>query len=362
MPEHSQSTRQLLGKIPNVQCLYRHTLNGIYYASKKVRGKRKEKSLQTTDRKIAERKLKKWLKDLERVDAIAGRTTLAELIRKFEAARKGKSDQTRNTDRSILNALEETWPHGLTIQVAEIRPSHLEEWLAKHEARIKNTTFNRYASVLRQMFDIAVKDHMIAESPFDLIKTQWKKPQKPIRHIPTQEQFAQIVADIRSQKFNAEATESADFVEFMGSAGLGQAEIEGIELGLIDTQAERIAIRRKKTQAVFYLPIYPHLKPVLEKILKKHPTPDDPHAKLFRMKDAKKALQAACKRLKLPHFSQRNIRQVLIRRLWKSGLDRKLIAKWQGHQDGGKLILQTYTEVFADDDASYEQQQIDMIK
>ena len=87
---------------------------------------------------------------------VAPARSLAELIRKFEAARKGKSEQTKNTDRSILNALEETWPHGLTIQVAEIRPSHLEEWLAKHEARIKNTTFNRYASVLRQMFDIAV--------------------------------------------------------------------------------------------------------------------------------------------------------------------------------------------------------------
>jgi len=97
-----------LGKIPNAQCLYRHTLNGIYYASKKVRGKRKEKSLQTTDRKIAERKLKQWLKDLEKVDAVAGRTTLAELIRKFEAAREGKAEQTKSTDRSILKALEDT--------------------------------------------------------------------------------------------------------------------------------------------------------------------------------------------------------------------------------------------------------------
>lgn len=66
MPEPLQSTRQLLGKIPNVQCLYRHTLNGKYYAAKKIRGKRKERSLQTT-RKTAERKLKQWLKDLEKV-------------------------------------------------------------------------------------------------------------------------------------------------------------------------------------------------------------------------------------------------------------------------------------------------------
>jgi hypothetical protein len=45
-------------------------------------------------------------------------------------------------------------------------------------------------------------------------------------------------------------------------------------------------------------------------------------------------------------------------RLWKSGVDKKLIAKWQGHQDGGQLILDTYTEVFGSDDEAYEAQQL----
>jgi len=39
-------------------------------------------------------------------------------------------------------------------------------------------------------------------------------------------------------------------------------------------------------------------------------------------------------------------------------VDKKLIAKWQGHQDGGQLIMDTYTEVFGSDDAEYEQQQL----
>jgi len=43
-------TRQLLGKIPNFPGLYRHALNDNYYAIKKVAGKRKEHSLETTDR------------------------------------------------------------------------------------------------------------------------------------------------------------------------------------------------------------------------------------------------------------------------------------------------------------------------
>ena len=39
-------------------------------------------------------------------------------------------------------------------------------------------------------------------------------------------------------------------------------------------------------------------------------------------------------------------------------MDKKLIAKWQGHQDGGQLIMDTYTEVFGADDAEYERQQL----
>jgi hypothetical protein len=63
-----KSTRQLLEKIPTVQCPYRHQTNETYYGIKKHAGKRKEHSLQTTDRKIAERKLADWIKGLDRID------------------------------------------------------------------------------------------------------------------------------------------------------------------------------------------------------------------------------------------------------------------------------------------------------
>ncbi len=43
-----RSTRQLLGKIPHFPSLYRHVLNGTYYAIKITAGKRKEHSLNTS--------------------------------------------------------------------------------------------------------------------------------------------------------------------------------------------------------------------------------------------------------------------------------------------------------------------------
>ena len=71
---------------------------------------------------------------------------------------------------------------------------------------------------MKQLFEIAVGDRIVADSPFAGVKIKWKKPQKPIRNVPTQEQFEAIVADIRSQKFNADANHTTDFMAFLGLA------------------------------------------------------------------------------------------------------------------------------------------------
>jgi hypothetical protein len=68
---------------------------------------------------------------------------------------------------------------------------------------------------------MAVGDSIIAHSPATNLKKV--KLDKPIRRTPTFEQFQAIVEGIRSQKFNGhDAGESADFVEFIGFAGLGR--------------------------------------------------------------------------------------------------------------------------------------------
>jgi hypothetical protein len=84
--------------------------------------------------------------------------------------------------------------------------------------------------------------------------------------------------------------------------------------------------------------------------------------KLFTILDARKALANACRRLNFPQFSQRSIRAYLIRTLWRAKVDIKLIAKWQGHQDGGTLILKVYSEVFGADDSAYISSELAKLK
>jgi hypothetical protein len=115
------STGQLPVKIPNFPCLYRHKISGNYYGVKKSRGKRKKHSLATTDRKFAERKLKKWIGDLDTVDAAAEKTTLAALLEKFQTVWQGLSKSTQDTERGIISKLKRTWRNGLDIRVSEIK-------------------------------------------------------------------------------------------------------------------------------------------------------------------------------------------------------------------------------------------------
>jgi hypothetical protein len=53
----------------------------------------------------------------------------------------------------------------------------------------------------------------------------------------------------------------------------------------------------------------------------------------------------ACSRLVLPYYSHRAFRRMFITNAIEKGVDIKVIAEWQGHGDGGKLILDTYSHV-----------------
>jgi len=364
-PEQSKSTRQLLEKIPNHPCLFRHKINSTYYGIKKIGGKRKEHSLQTDDRKIAERKLAEWIKSLDKIDTESAKTTLAQLLEKFVSVRSGMRPSTVKTDASIIKSFKAHWKHGLDIRVSAIKPSMIDQWLAVVEPDLMNSSYNRFTQFIKQLFDMAVRDRIIVESPHASLRNTWKKPQKPIRLVPTDEQFNAIVADVRSQHLNAKVRDSADFIEFLGLAGLGQAEASWMRWKHIDLnkgQYGEMAVRRMKTGELFYVPIYPHLKPFLKRLYDSHPKQPDSNDKVFKIRDARKALENACKRLKLPHFTQRSIRAYLIRRLWQSRVDLKLIAKWQGHQDGGKLLMNTYTEVFGANDGEYVNSELAKIK
>jgi integrase len=189
------------------------------------------------------------------------------------------------------------------------------------------------------VFALALRDRIISDSPAAHLK--YIKREKPIRLTPTWEQFQAIIADVRAQVFNADARDSADFLEFLGLAGLGQAEAASLTRADVDFEAEHIITFRHKTSRGFAVPIFPQLRPLLERLCEGKANGD----KIFKVANAKHALTNACKRLGFPPFGQRSLRRMFITRAIERGVDVKVIADWQGHRDGGKLILDTYSHV-----------------
>jgi len=49
--------------------------------------------------------------------------------------------------------------------------------------------------------------------------------------------------------------------------------------------------------------------------------------------------------MKLPKYSARAFRRMFITRALELGIDAQNIAQWQGHKDGGQLILRVYARV-----------------
>ena len=321
------------------QCLYRYEPSGTYFAHIRTGGKLHRKSLDTTDRQLANRRLVEFRRKLSRINPRLGKTTLAAMCDLYLQTIGHLSKSTMKGRHGIIAHLKKTFVGIDVLRLDEIKPSQLQAWLSKQAGKLSASHSNTYVTTLRDIFALSVRDGYIADSPVADLK--YRRRKKPIRLTPTFEQFQQILADIRAQQFNADAQDSGDFVEFAGLAGLGQAEMAGITRAHVDLDASRIIVYRHKTDTGFAIPIFPQVRSLLERLCEGL-EPDD---KIFPIRNARKAIANACARLKLPNFTHRSLRRMFITRCIELGVDVKVIADWQGHRDGGKLILDTYSHV-----------------
>jgi integrase len=329
--------RRTVGAFQKVgECLYRYS-NGVYYARIKHQGKEIKRSLCTTDRKSAERNLAEFKRQECQIDRSQGKVTLANLCERYSKGIQNLKPKTVDQKRFVAGRIKDNWPTGSRVQVVKIKPSECDEWLARFE--LGASSRNAHIQCLKEVFALALRDKIIPDSPASHLK--YTKRGKPIRLTPTFDQFKAIVAHVRAQVFNADAQDSADFLEFLGLAGLGQAEASSLLRRDVDLEAGQIITFRHKTSTGFVVPIFPQLRPLLERLC----TGKSHRDHIFKIADAKHALANACRRLGYPPFSQRSLRRMFITRAIQKSVDVKVIAEWQGHKDGGKLILDTYSHV-----------------
>jgi integrase len=318
--------------------LVQYTRSEQYYARVRYKGKLYRRKLETDDYNSAKRKLSEFKRDLERTDHTKGKTSFGAVLDDYLGTLTGAESAVRKK-HALIEKIKATFFGADSLPLRTVKPSQVEKWLSKHYGSFSASAYNSALTLIRQALDLAVRDRIIIESPVAYVK--YRKRKKPIRLTPSFEQFQEIVASVRAQPFNADAQDSGDFLEAMGLLGLGQAELSTLRRGDVDLGRGQIIVYRHKTDQGFAIPIYPQARLLIETLCR-----DKEHdRRLFRIDDARKALGSACRRLKFPHFSQRSLRRMFITRALERGVDVKVLAQWQGHTDGGKLILDTYSHV-----------------
>ena len=317
-------------------CLYRYR-KGDYYALLKVKGKQIRQSLETADLELARRRLTSYRRDLEKTNPTEARRTIAQQAEKFLAGLVGEASTKDNAIRSITNLKDH---FGVDTLIRKITPTECKAWIASLE--LSADSKNKRIQHGRDFFDTAEADRVIPSNPMAGIK--YFSRSKPTRLTPSEEQFCAIVQDLRSQVWNGHGRDdTADFVELAGKLGLGQAELSGIQRQHINLEAGEIVILRKKTKKGFTIPIYPEARPIIVHRLAE--MKDEPEERLLPYDNCKKGLAAACKRLGFPSFEPRSLRRYFITKALRLGVDVPTVARWQGHTDGGVLIMSVYGDI-----------------
>jgi integrase len=233
--------------------------------------------------------------------------------------------------------------------VSSITLADLREIKSKLSNGRKPSTVNDIIfKALAALFRMALEDEIIQKSPLEKLKRARKG--EPERAQPNWEQVQQIEFEVGRY-----AGETALIVGFMRNFGVGQAEIRYLLGDNVDTENGVIHFRRKKTGKAFDVPIFPHARAFIEKLKKERRL----HAgkSVVEWRNPRKALATACERLSLPAYEPRALRRSFIVHCLQQGIDPRLVAKWQGHQDA-KLIFSVYGKFI---DQSYERTQAERL-
>ena len=332
--------------------LYRHFQNGkpvgSYFCLYSFAGRRIKESLGTVVIAEARRLVKVRRAEDERLDPSLRASTLGEYCDKYWETRQGKSAGTLESDLRHLNRIKGEFPGGAGRVLRTIRASEVLVFIGglKQQRNPKEplgaTDRSHLGWTLRKIFRLALADGVIGLNPAEGLKGE--RPPERLKLTPTWEQFKAIVETIRGQPQSDTREESADLIEFYGRAGLGTAEAAGLLWQDVDFERSKIQVLRAKTKKTFVVDIYPQLRPLMEKFRSKSPN-RQPTECVFKVKGAKKALSYACRKLGFPQFSPRSFRRMFITRCLERGIDPGLVARTQGHRDGGALILKTYRHI-----------------
>lgn len=323
------------------ECLYRYSNTGTYYALVKRGGKQFRKSLKTSDRQLAERKLADFRSKVGRLgNPTCDRgITFMELAKDwFDAA---KTRLKPSSARGVDICIKQLNKHFGAMAVRSIGTTDCHEWEKRRGANISASSFNHDRAALVAVLDYAVQQGVLLENPARTIARR-KLPKREIL-IPSKEEFRRLVAAIRSAYSCAKT--GADLVELLAYSGMRLSEATELTWGNIDFERGHFTVtggaKGTKNHEARVVPLFPALRSLVERIREEENRPA-PTERVIPIRTAKTAIRNACKKAGLLNMHHHLFRHFFVSQAIEANVDFKTIAAWVGHKDGGVLVAKTY--------------------
>lgn len=282
------------------------------------------------------------------------RVKLAEL-RARQGPRRGKAMETlQEAMRAVRQRIEldpklkpgarRTYLHmealvrGLpTTPLHRMESTELETWWTGVAGQYAPATANFFRLLVRRALKIAHASHLGANlGRLRIPKTKL--------HVISKEQFAALVANVAKQQHGKPG---AEWIEFVAYTGCRPEEANGVQWEDIGPDSVHITGGEKgtKNHETRRVPIVPALADLLQRIQARTGATS---GRVLTIKGPQKLLANACDNLGLPRLRRYDFRHLFATRCNEAGVDIPSIAKWMGHKDGGKLVMDTYIHVSQD--------------
>ncbi len=355
-----------------VPCLLRDAGSRIYYARAKVKGRIFLRSLDTTKITTAKLRLPDKLKEIREevpnekpTRGLEMRATFLDAAALYEADVKADprlEPSTAYVRVRPLATLRRTWPDVFTIEIRKITPAMVQGYMADYErgkwpylppkAKAKTragnspSTVNKMIACLRNVFDVAVKAHVIAKNPAG--ELTYMPVKKKLLQLPNRSQFAAIVHHIRTKAGKGRI--AADLVEGLAYSGLRLEEAGGLVWQDLDTERGMVTVHGTKTEgSARQIPMtdafsrhMSRMKEHREMLLGRAVLPVE---RVFEAGEASTSLANACKAVGVKKLTHHDLRHLFATTFIESGVDVPTVAGWLGHSDGGTLAMQTYGHI-----------------
>lgn len=326
--------------------LYRLRTTGGYYGLIKKGGKQFRRSLRTTDRDLAKRRLNDLKSQVESLkDHSSGSMPFREFGERWLSMTEHSLKSATITRRRTC--LTNVCKFFGDVPLRKVTASHCEKWLLGRGGVISASSFAQELGVMKMIFDHAIAQGIILGNPAAQIGR--KKQEKKEMTIPTRDQFRRLVEAIRHSDGRSDSQQKAkpgaDMVEFLAYSGCRINEARHVYWRDIDFEKETLTVRGgeegTKNGETRVVPMTSSLIELLKRMETEKGVANEDDA-IHAIADAKKCIQTACRRLEFPRFSHHDFRHFFATTCIESGVDIPTVSRWLGHKDGGALCMRTY--------------------